>query len=277
MPSCIQCLTPLHEGHCASCKTSPNRVLVPLTQNGYYLLRSAETNVDQLAVAFETQLEHNWLEMGCINGPTERLALSHSKWTALCIFESRYGLFHPQLATHTELDLWQISKRILELLVQLQSHGLAHGALSRETLHWQQPYLFFLGFRPVPCTQHAEHTDLQALSQLLSILNQHLRSRPIESFVNGLVQMRSAKTALIEWHKRQMPTVPMARLMTKSPDPLLHESLDDHLARARHRSWWSPKSEQEPIRPAQLFVGMILTICAAVAGLLTLWQFVQNL
>ena len=246
-------------------------------QDGYFLLRSAEANVDQLAVAFETQSEHNWLEMGCINGPTERLALSDSKWTAVCVFETRYGLFHPQVAPHTELDLWQIAKRTLELLVQLQDQGLSHGALSRETLHWQRPYLFFLGFRPVLYSQHAEHNDLQALSQLLSILNQRLRSRPFESFVNGLVQMRSAKSALIEWHKRQMPTVPMARLMTKSPDPLLHESLNDHLARAGHRSWWSPKSDHETIRPAHLFVGMIITICAAVAGLLTLWQFVQNL
>ena len=229
-------------------------------------------------MAYDTQPEDKWLELGCINGPTERLSLSHSKWTQMCLFDARYGLFQsPLKAQHTEVDLWQLAKRTLELLVQLQNHELAHGALITETLHWQRPYLFFIGFRPVPFTQDSEQQDIQALSQLLSKLNHGPRSRLIESFVRSLSQMRSAKTALIELHKRQMQTVPIARLISKSPDPLLHESLEDQLVRARHRSWWSPKSEHQSIHPAQLFVGMILSICATVAGLLTLWQFIQNL
>ena len=278
MLCCIDCLTPLSEGHCNQCKSQVDRVLVPLNADGYYLLRSKSTEAEMLAVALEDSQNDNWLKWGCITGPADKRLVNHSKWQCLCLFEIKHSLFQgAKTALHTEVDLWQMAKRILELLVQLKMLGHTHGAILPETIHWQRPYLFFIGFRPIRASHSSERSDIHALGQLLSDLNQTTQSRSIQSFIRSLYQISTYKTALLELHKRQMPAIPLARLTSNSPDPLLHESLEDHLNRARHRSWWSPKSSSDSIHPAQLFVGMILTICAAVAGLLTFWQYLQNI
>lgn len=276
MPLCSQCLSPIQAIACTPCQSQSSLPLIPLEAEGYYLVHK-DTPHPQIAIAFEAPPVEDWLKKGCLHGPINSWRLSHSKWNWMVLFEAQSSLYAQHQETRLSvIDLWQISKRILELLIRLKQDGFSHGALSLHTLHWQRPYLFFIGIRPEALNPQRERKDILAIANLLNTLNQGRQSPSFTSFIQRLSQHRTAKQALLDLHQCQMATLRSNRMPMDS-DPLLHESIEAHLARARHRSWWTPRPQEDQIHPARLFVGMIITICAVVALLLSLLQYVRTL
>lgn len=275
MLCCQNCLGTLTNDYCSVCRQKSAVKLSPLSKPGYYSL----CNENSIAVAMKTQSSFSWTLLGCLNPPKKISVLKHPKWSHLYVFDAPDTLARQkETASFTEDELWHLSQRVLELLIQLKQHGFCHGGISSETLCWYRPHLFFLGFRPLKRTLVREENDLLALKNLLQDLSEKNKSSSrLSRFAQHLNTQSSARTALLILHKEHMAIIQRNTGEDHFPDPLLHESLDDHIVRARHRSWWQPPPKDNSIHPARLFVGMIFAICAGTALILVLWQYVQGL
>jgi hypothetical protein len=274
MLCCQKCLGPLTNDYCAVCGQESTLKLSALAKPGYFSLQ----NENSIAVALQKPFTSSWTLLGCLNPPKKTIPLTHPKWSQLCIFDASDTLTRQkENSPFTEQDLWHLSQRGLELLIQLKQHGFCHGGLSLDTVCWYRPHLFFLGFRPINQTLVGEENDLRELKNILFILSERIKgSKSLNRFVRNLDTHKTAHEALLVLHNAHMSIIQKNNDVDDFPDPLLHESLNDHIIRARHRSWWQPAPKDNSIHPVHLFVGMIFTICTGTALILFLWQYIKD-